>query len=333
MRDIDFSRLEAYDLIDRQPIETLGSVGFLLCHKKTKAKVVVLLNDDNNKVFNIAFRTPCKDDTGVPHIIEHSVLCGSKKYPVKDPFVELAKGSLNTYLNATTYTAKTMYPLASVNDADFKNIMDVYLDAVFSPNIYSHKEIFMQEGWSYKLENVDDDLKISGVVYNEMKGAFSSPERVVYAAVKKAMNPDNQFVYESGGDPENIPDLTYEEFLNFHKKYYHPSNSIIFLYGGDTVNICFIGRGKLFFCKLNFFLRKISVFHHLLLMHDFIICGLEIFKFYAAAYNHNFFQSIHGASHIIAEAKLFTHIVKKLTYRTASEYGIIHNSFGIVLSA
>lgn len=231
MRDIDFSRLEAYDLIDRQPIETLGSVGFLLCHKKTKAKVVVLLNDDNNKVFNIAFRTPCKDDTGVPHIIEHSVLCGSKKYPVKDPFVELAKGSLNTYLNATTYTAKTMYPLASVNDADFKNIMDVYLDAVFSPNIYSRKEIFMQEGWSYKLENVDDDLKISGVVYNEMKGAFSSPERVVYAAVKKAMNPDNQFVYESGGDPENIPDLTYEEFLNFHKKYYHPSNSIIFLYG------------------------------------------------------------------------------------------------------
>ncbi len=231
MKDIDFSRLEAYDLIDRQPMEALGAVGFLLCHKRTKAKVALVLNDDNNKVFNIAFRTPCKDDTGVPHIIEHSVLCGSKKYPVKDPFVELAKGSLNTYLNATTYTAKTMYPLASVNEADFKNIMDVYLDAVFNPNIYTRKEIFMQEGWSYKMDSLEDELQISGVVYNEMKGAFSSPERVVYATVQHAMNPDNQFAYESGGDPEKIPDLTYEEFLAFHQKYYHPSNSIIFLYG------------------------------------------------------------------------------------------------------
>ena len=231
MKDMDFSRLEAYDLIDRQPMEALGAVGFLLCHKKTKARVALVLNDDNNKVFNIAFRTPCSDDTGVPHIIEHSVLCGSKKYPVKDPFVELAKGSLNTYLNATTYTEKTMYPLASVNDADFKNIMDVYLDAVFNPNIYSRKEIFEQEGWSYKLDSIEDDLNISGVVYNEMKGAFSSPERVVYATVKKAMNPDNQFAYESGGNPLNIPDLSYEEFLAFHSKYYHPSNSIIFLYG------------------------------------------------------------------------------------------------------
>ena len=231
MNNVDFTRLEAYDLIERQTVEAMGAVGYLLCHKKTKARVVVLLNDDKNKVFNIAFRTPCNDDTGVPHIIEHSVLCGSKKYPVKDPFSELAKGSLNTYLNATTYTEKTMYPLASVNDADFKNIMDVYLDAVFNPDIYNHKEIFLQEGWSYKLDDVDGDLQISGVVYNEMKGAFSSPERCVVTSAKKYMNPNNQFCYESGGNPEKIPDLTYEDFLAFHQKYYHPSNSFIVLYG------------------------------------------------------------------------------------------------------
>lgn len=231
MKKIDLSKLEHYDLLDVQNIKALDSTGYLLSHKKTKARVALLLNDDNNKVFNISFRTPCSDDTGVPHIMEHSVLCGSEKFPIKDPFVELVKGSLNTFLNAMTSSMKTMYPIASCNDADFKNLMDVYLDAVFHPNIYKFKEIFMQEGWSYKLDNAEDELKISGVVYNEMKGAFSSPDSVVFRHVQHTIFPDNEYQYESGGDPEFIPELTYEQFLDFHRKYYHPSNSFIYLYG------------------------------------------------------------------------------------------------------
>ena len=231
MKNIDLSNLENYDLLDVKEIKALDATGYLLCHKKTKARVALLLNDDNNKVFNIAFRTPCYNDTGVPHIMEHSVLCGSEKFPVKDPFVELAKGSLNTFLNAMTSNMKTMYPVASCNDADFKNLMDVYLDAVFHPNIYNRKEIFEQEGWSYKLDSLDDELTISGVVYNEMKGAFSSPDRVLYRYITHTLFPDNEYQYESGGDPEYIPKLSYEEFLDFHRKYYHPSNSFIYLYG------------------------------------------------------------------------------------------------------
>ncbi len=231
MSNIDLSQLEHYDLLDVWNIKALDSTGYLLSHKKTKARIALLLNDDNNKVFNIAFRTPCSDDTGVPHIMEHSVLCGSEKFPIKDPFVELIKGSLNTFLNAMTSSMKTMYPIASCNDADFKNLMDVYLDAVFHPNIYKYKEIFMQEGWSYKLDSVDDQLNISGVVYNEMKGAFSSPDSVIYRHVRHTIFPDNEYQYESGGDPDYIPELTYEQFIDFHKKYYHPSNSFIFMYG------------------------------------------------------------------------------------------------------
>lgn len=231
MKTIDLSNLAHYDLLDIQNIKALDSTGYLLRHKKTKARIALLLNDDNNKVFNIAFRTPCLDNTGVPHILEHSVLCGSEKFPVKDPFVELVKGSLNTFLNAMTSSMKTMYPLASCNDADFKNLMDVYLDAVFHPNIYKHREIFMQEGWSYRLDNVDEELRISGVVYNEMKGAFSSPESLIYRYIRQSIFPDNEYQYESGGDPDYIPELTYEQFLDFHRKYYHPSNSFIYLYG------------------------------------------------------------------------------------------------------
>ena len=231
MRNVDLTKLTAYDLLDMQYMKGIDATGYLLIHKKTKARVALLLNDDNNKVFNIAFRTPCSNDTGVPHIMEHSVLCGSDKFPVKDPFVELVKGSLNTFLNAMTSSMKTMYPVASCNDTDFKNLMDVYLDAVFHPNIYKHKEIFMQEGWSYKLDNVDDELTISGVVYNEMKGAFSSPDSVLYRHIRHTIFPDNEYSYESGGDPVYIPDLSYEEFLDFHRKYYHPSNSFIYLYG------------------------------------------------------------------------------------------------------
>lgn len=231
MKNIDLSNLDHYDLLDIKNINALDSTGYLLSHKKTKARIVLLLNDDNNKVFNIAFRTPCSDDTGVPHIMEHSVLCGSEKFPIKDPFVELVKGSLNTFLNAMTSAIKTMYPIASCNDADFNNLMDVYLDAVFHPNIYKYKEIFMQEGWNYKLENIEDELKISGVVYNEMKGAFSSPDSTIFRYVRHTIFPDNEYSYESGGDPDHIPELTYEQFLDFHRKFYHPSNSFIYLYG------------------------------------------------------------------------------------------------------
>ena len=222
---------DAYEIIRMEELPDIRSKGMLLRHKKTGARVAVIENDDENKVFNIAFRTPPKDSTGVAHIIEHSVLCGSEKYPVKDPFVELAKGSLNTFLNAMTYPDKTMYPVASCNDADLKNLMEVYLDAVFFPAIYKNENIFRQEGWHYHLEDEKDELSINGVVYNEMKGAFSTPEAVLERTVFSSLFPDTAYGVESGGDPDCIPDLTYEQFLDFHSRYYHPSNSYIYLYG------------------------------------------------------------------------------------------------------
>ena len=224
-------QIPAYELVTKQDIPDIHSMGYLLKHKKSGARVMVLENDDENKVFNIAFRTPPADSTGVAHILEHSVLCGSKKFPLKDPFVELVKGSLNTFLNAMTYPDKTMYPVASCNDQDFKNLMHVYLDAVFFPNIYEKEEIFRQEGWHYELEDVDSPLTLNGVVYNEMKGAFSSPEDVLDREVFNSLFPDTPYGVESGGDPKCIPDLKYSEFLSFHSRYYHPSNSYIYLYG------------------------------------------------------------------------------------------------------
>ncbi len=223
--------VSAYEVLERRRISDLNSEGYVLRHKKTGAAVTLLLNDDENKVFYIGFRTPPKDSTGVAHILEHSVLCGSKSFPVKDPFVELAKGSLNTFLNAMTYPDKTVYPVASCNDKDFKNLVHVYLDAVFYPNIYREEKIFRQEGWHYEMESLEDELTINGVVYNEMKGAFSSPDDVVEREIMNSLYPDITYGLESGGDPEVIPELTYEEFLAFHKKYYHPSNSFIYLYG------------------------------------------------------------------------------------------------------
>ncbi len=228
---MNLERCQAYDIKEQRDIPDLNSKGAVLQHKKSGAKVVVLKNDDPNKVFYIGFRTTPDNSTGVAHIMEHTVLCGSRKFPVKDPFVELVKGSLNTFLNAMTYPDKTVYPVASCNDADFQNLMDVYLDAVFYPNIFKEKKIFMQEGWHYELDDKDAELKINGVVYNEMKGAFSSPDDVLDRAILNTLFPDNTYANESGGDPDNIPDLTYEEYLQFHKKYYHPSNSYIYLYG------------------------------------------------------------------------------------------------------
>ena len=223
--------LNAYEVLQTEELSDLKSKGTLLKHKKSGARVLLMENDDENKVFTIGFRTPPSDSTGVPHIMEHSVLCGSKEFPVKDPFVELVKGSLNTFLNAMTYPDKTVYPVASCNDKDFQNLMHVYMDAVFYPNIYQNDKTFRQEGWSYKLDDPDGELTISGVVYNEMKGAFSSPEGVLDRVVLNSLFPDNAYSVESGGDPEVIPELTYEQFLDFHRKYYHPSNSYIYLYG------------------------------------------------------------------------------------------------------
>lgn len=228
---MNINHLQAYELQKEENLPGIQAKGYLLRHKKSGARVLLVENDDENKVFSIGFRTPPSDSTGVPHIMEHSVLCGSKNFPAKDPFVELVKGSLNTFLNAMTYPDKTVYPVASCNDKDFQNLMHVYMDAVLHPNIYQHEEIFRQEGWSYKLDSLDDKLEYNGVVYNEMKGAFSSPEGVLDRVVLNTLFPDTSYANESGGDPEVIPELTYEQFLDFHRKYYHPSNSYIYLYG------------------------------------------------------------------------------------------------------
>lgn len=227
--------LAEYEILDEHRVEDVQSDGFILRHKKSGARIAILSNNDDNKVFYIGFRTPPEDETGVPHIIEHTTLCGSKKFPVKDPFIELAKGSLNTFLNAMTYPDKTVYPVASCNDQDFKNLMDVYLDAVFNPNITKYEEIFKQEGWHYELTGKDDELKINGVAYNEMKGAYSSPDEVLSSQIYRSLFPDNTYSKDSGGNPEYIPKLTYEAYLDFYHKYYHPSNSYIYLYGDMDV--------------------------------------------------------------------------------------------------
>ena len=222
---------KGYETIEEREIAELNTKGTILRHEKTGARVILMENDEENKVFYIGFRTPPVDSTGSPHIVEHTVLCGSERFPVKDPFIELAKGSLNTFLNAMTYPDKTVYPVASCNDKDFQNLMHVYLDAVFYPNIYKEEKIFRQEGWHYEMESPEDELTLNGVVYNEMKGAFSSPDDVLEREILNALFPDTSYSFESGGDPEVIPELTYEKFLDFHRRYYHPSNSYIYLYG------------------------------------------------------------------------------------------------------
>lgn len=226
---------EAYVVENAGYIKEVDSFAVKLRHKLSNARVLVFSNEDDNKVFNIGFRTPPEDDKGMPHIIEHTVLCGSRNFPVKDPFIELVKGSLNTFLNAVTYPDKTLYPVASCNEKDFENLMHVYMDAVLYPDIYNHEEIFKQEGWHYELEDKDAPLIYNGIVYNEMKGAYSSEERVLESFVMAGLFPDNTYKYESGGNPAVIPDLSYQEYLDFHRKYYHPSNSYIFLYGNMDV--------------------------------------------------------------------------------------------------
>jgi len=225
--------LYGFEQLEKKEITELKIEARFFRHVKTGAELISLKNDDKNKVFGISFRTPPSDSTGIAHILEHSVLCGSRKYPVKEPFVELLKGSLQTFLNAFTYPDKTCYPVASQNLKDFYNLVDVYLDAVFYPRI--SPLIFQQEGWHYELENTDSPLTRKGVVFNEMKGALSSPESILYSACQHSLFPDNTYSLDSGGDPEKIPDLTYEQFKDFHRKYYHPSNAKIYFYGDDDI--------------------------------------------------------------------------------------------------
>lgn len=222
---------QAYTVLKQETIQDIHSEGYLLRHNKSGARICVLSNDDENKVFYVGFRTPPSDSTGVAHIIEHTVLCGSRKFPLKDPFIELVKGSMNTFLNAMTYPDKTIYPVASCNQKDFANLMDVYMDSVFYPNIYQNENNFRQEGWHYEIENEEDPLTFNGVVYNEMKGAFSSPEGMLEREIFRSLYPDTPYANDSGGNPDDIPDLTYEAYLDFHRTFYHPSNSYIYLYG------------------------------------------------------------------------------------------------------
>lgn len=227
--------IHGFKLIRKSLIDEINATASIFEHIKSGARLFNLQNDDDNKLFSITFKTPPEDDTGLPHILEHSVLCGSRKYPVKDPFIEINKGSLNTFVNAFTYPDKTMYPCASRNEQDFHNLMSIYLDAVLFPNIYDTPETLMQEGWHYELDDKDGEITYKGVVYNEMKGAFSSAEQMLMRKNGHYLFPDTPYRNESGGDPDAIPDLTSEQFLAFHKKHYHPSNSYIFLYGDGNL--------------------------------------------------------------------------------------------------
>ncbi len=223
--------IEGFERLRTQDIRELRTQAQLFRHVQTGAELLSLVNDDDNKVFGITFRTPPKDSTGVAHILEHSVLCGSRKYPVKEPFVELLKGSLKTFLNAFTYPDKTCYPVASQNAQDFYNLIDVYLDAVFYPRISPF--IFQQEGWHLELDDPEGALIYKGVVFNEMKGAYSSPDNVLTEYSQQSLFPDSTYGLDSGGNPKHIIELTFEQFKAFHQKYYHPSNARLYFYGND----------------------------------------------------------------------------------------------------
>ncbi|MCG6536110.1 MAG: insulinase family protein, partial [Syntrophales bacterium LBB04] len=223
--------MHGFEKVDARDIPELKTRTYFYRHSKTGAQLLSLVNDDENKVFGINFRTPPSDSTGVAHILEHSVLCGSRKFPVKEPFVELLKSSLKTFLNAMTYPDKTCYPVASQNVKDFYHLMDVYLDAVFYPRLTPF--VLQQEGWHYEIEESRGSLSYQGVVFNEMKGAYSSPDNLHAELSQRSLFPDTTYGLDSGGDPEVIPSLTFEQFKAFHEKYYHPSNARLFFYGDD----------------------------------------------------------------------------------------------------
>lgn len=229
----EYAATLGFEKVSEQVIDECKSAAVLYKHKKTGAEVMSVANDDENKVFGIVFRTPPKNSTGIPHILEHSVLCGSRKYPLKEPFVELLKGSLHTFLNAFTYPDRTCYPVASTNTKDFYNLVDVYLDAVFFPKCVEDFQTFQQEGWHYELNNPEEEISYKGVVFNEMKGVYSQPDNIMGRVSQQALSPDNTYGVDSGGDPNEIPNLTFEEFKEFHRKFYHPSNARIWFYGDD----------------------------------------------------------------------------------------------------
>lgn len=227
--------IKGYSVVDEVFIEELNSTGYYLKHDKTKAEVLYLKNKDEIMTFGIGFRTPPENSTGVAHIVEHCVLSGSRKYKTKEPFMDMLNSSMQTFLNAMTFPDKTIYPVATRNDKDFFNLMDVYLDAVFYPSIYDVKEIFEQEGWHLELEGSEDELKYNGVVYNEMRGAYSDADGQVHELLSQKLHPDSTYSHDSGGDPHEITNLTYEDFLKFHERFYHPSNSYIFLNGNMDI--------------------------------------------------------------------------------------------------
>ena len=225
------SAIHGFELLRERKLSEINSTARHYRHLKTGAELLSLISSDENKVFGASFATPPSDSTGVAHILEHSVLCGSRKYPIKEPFVELMKSSLNTFLNAMTFPDKTCYPVASQNVQDFYNLIDVYLDAVFFPRLTP--QIFQQEGWHYEIDAPDAPLMYKGVVFNEMKGNYSSPDSLLSEFSQRSLYPDITYGVDSGGEPKHIPDLTYEQLKAFHGRYYHPSNAKLFFYGDD----------------------------------------------------------------------------------------------------
>ncbi|MEI7980242.1 MAG: insulinase family protein, partial [Bacteroidota bacterium] len=225
-----------FRLIEKRFVKEVNADVLCFEHEKSGARLIKIACNDPNKTFGITFKTFPESDNGIPHIMEHSVLNGSKNFPVKSPFDVLSKGSLNTFLNAMTSKDMTMYPVASMNDKDFFNLMHIYLDAVFNPLLYTDPRIMKQEGWHYEIKGKDEPVQYTGVVYNEMKGAFSNPNRELWYQIFKSLFPDNAYGFESGGYPTAIPTLTHEAFVSFHKKYYHPENSYIYLYGNGDLN-------------------------------------------------------------------------------------------------
>src|SRR5260370_11389179 len=220
-----------FELIREQKLSEINAAAPYYRHVANGGALWSLLNNDENKLCGVSFGIPRADSTGVAHILEHSVLCGSRKYPIKEPFVELLKSSLNTFLNAMTFPDKTCYPVASQNVQDFYNVTDVYLDAVFHPRLTP--QIFQQEGWHYELDASDAPLVYKGVVFNEMKGNYSSPDSMLRELSQQSLYPDITYGRDSGGDPKHIPDLTYEQLKEFHARHYHPSNAKLFFYGDD----------------------------------------------------------------------------------------------------
>lgn len=218
----------AFEVIQRDVVNEYGAYCSLFRHKKSGAEVLSVSNEDDNKVFGIVLRTPPEDSTGVPHILEHSVLCGSRKYKTKDPFVQLLQGSLQTFLNAFTYPDRTCYVVASQNEKDFRNLMSVYFDAVYNPRCISDPNVLAQEGHHLELDSKDGPLTYKGVVYNEMKGVYSSADSRLSRSSMRSIFPDNTYSVDSGGDPRKIPDLTFEQFTEFHRKFYSPTNSRIY---------------------------------------------------------------------------------------------------------